>query len=397
MEKLLLLGGSEQQIVAIETAKKLGYNTVLCDYLPNNPGQHAADTYYLVSTTDKDAVLEVARKENVRGIVAYASDPAAPTAAYVAEKLGLPTNSYTSVKILSEKHLFRQFLQTNGFACPRAAAFQSYYAVREGIADYKFPVMVKPVDSSGSKGVRCVTFTEDVQDAFEYAFSNSRSKIVIIEEYIERDHPYIIGGDIFVKNGRVVLWGLLNCHRDPRVNPLVPVGKSYPLLLDEDRIEIIHREIGRLMDLLHIRSGAFNVEMLFRGDRLYIIECGPRNGGNLIPDLLQIITGVDLVEATIRAAMDDNVYDVSPSWDTRCYSTYNLHSSRDGIYQGIRFDPCYEPRIIRKCLYKKRDNEVHYFNCSNHALGIVFLRHDSQMQMIDMMENPEKWMKIQLQ
>ena len=90
MKKLLLLGGSAQQVVAIETAKRLGYSTVLCDFLPDNPGQLVADKFYLVSTTDRDAVLAVAKKEKIDGILAYASDPAAPTAAYVAEKMGLP-------------------------------------------------------------------------------------------------------------------------------------------------------------------------------------------------------------------------------------------------------------------------------------------------------------------
>ena len=84
-KKLLLLGGSAQQVVAIKTAKRLGCETILCDFLPDNPGQYAADKFYLVSTTDKEAVLDVARKEQVDGVLAYAADPAAPTAAYVAE------------------------------------------------------------------------------------------------------------------------------------------------------------------------------------------------------------------------------------------------------------------------------------------------------------------------
>ena len=79
MKKILLLGGSAAQLVAIETAKRLGYYTVVCDYLPDNPGQHIADSFHLVSTTDKDAVLAVARDEQIEGIVAYSSDPAAPT------------------------------------------------------------------------------------------------------------------------------------------------------------------------------------------------------------------------------------------------------------------------------------------------------------------------------
>ena len=123
--KILLLGGSAQQIVAIETAKRLGYYTVLCDYLPDNPGQHHVDKFYLVSTIDKEAVLQVAKDEAVDGVLAYASDPAAPTAAYVAEQLGLPGNPYESVEILCNKDRFRAFLAENGFCTPKAQGYDS--------------------------------------------------------------------------------------------------------------------------------------------------------------------------------------------------------------------------------------------------------------------------------
>ena len=113
MKKILLLGGSAQQVIAIETAKRLGYYTILCDFLDDNPGQYAADKFYLESTTDKEKILEIAEKEKIDGILAYASDPAAPTAAYVAEKLGLPGNPYDSVEILCNKDRFRKFLAEN--------------------------------------------------------------------------------------------------------------------------------------------------------------------------------------------------------------------------------------------------------------------------------------------
>ena len=114
MKKILLLGGSAQQVIAIETAKKLGYYTVLCDFLTDNPGQYVADKFYLVSTTDMDAVLDVAQKEKVDGVLAYASDPAAPTAAYVAEKLGLPGSPYKSVEILSRLPERKRILYAGG-------------------------------------------------------------------------------------------------------------------------------------------------------------------------------------------------------------------------------------------------------------------------------------------
>ena len=111
--KILLLGGSAAQLIAIEKAKELGYYTVLCDYLPDNPGQYIADSFHLVSTTDKEAVLEVAKREQIDGIVAYSSDPAAPTAAYVANAMNLPGMDYNVVRHFCEKQLFREFLLKN--------------------------------------------------------------------------------------------------------------------------------------------------------------------------------------------------------------------------------------------------------------------------------------------
>lgn len=123
MKKILLLGGSAQQVIAIQTAKRLGYYTILCDFLTDNPGQYCADKFYLISTTDKEAILEIAKKEDIDGVLAYASDPAAPTAAFVAEKLGLPGNPYDSVEILCNKDRFREFLQMHNFNTPQAKGY----------------------------------------------------------------------------------------------------------------------------------------------------------------------------------------------------------------------------------------------------------------------------------
>ena len=179
MKKILLLGGSAQQTVAIRAAKKLGYFTIVCDYLPDNPGQYIADRFYGASTTDVEAIYEIARKEGVDGILAYASDPAALPAAIVAERLGLPTNPAKSVEILGLKHPWRQFLQKNGFACPKVYTFHPNTPISE-IQDhsdhFSFPLVVKPTDSSGSKGVTMLNNWSGLEDAVRRADSFSRNK-----------------------------------------------------------------------------------------------------------------------------------------------------------------------------------------------------------------------------
>ena len=396
-KKILLLGGSEQQIVAIETAKRLGLFTVLCDYLPDNPGQHHADRFYLVSTTDRQAILDVAQKERVDYVIAYASDPAAPTAAYVAEQLGLPTNPLRAVETLCNKDLFRAFLKAHGFHTPQAAGFESKAEALAGAEGFAFPTIVKPVDSSGSKGVTVLRTPDGLADAVDFAFSYSRGRRIIIEEYIEKKHPYLVGGDIFVSDGRVVQWGLMNCHRDANVNPLVPVGKSYPPALEDADLAAVRDTLQRLIDALGIRFGPMNVELIVdRKDRVFPIDVGPRSGGNRIPDILSRIFDCDVVELSVRAAMGETV---SRVWETGTpyYATHNLHSARAGVLERIEFSPEIERFIIRKYIQKKRGDRVEVFSNAADLLGIVFFRFEDQTTMLETMEHINEHIRIVLQ
>lgn len=394
MKKILLLGGSAQQIVAIKIAQKNGFYTVLCDYLEDNPGQYEADKFYLISTTDKEAVLKVAQDEMVNGILAYASDPAAPTAAYVAEKLNLLTNPYESVETLCNKDRFREFLRNNGFNTPVA---KGYSDKNVDTSFFTLPVIIKPVDSSGSKGTTVLRTWNDLDKALDFAFSYSRSHRIILEEFIEKKHEYLVGGDIFVNDGKVILWGLLNCHRDSSVNPLVPVGKSYPLLLEKEDEKAVQDTLQRMIDKLGIKFGSVNVELVVdKNNKVWPIDVGPRAGGNMIPDLLGLIFNVNVVEMAVLAAMGESI-------NTRIcdgklfFATHNLHSDSNGKYKNITFASQIEKYIIRKCLYKKSGDEVNYFDNAAKALGIIFLKFSSQEEMNTILRNINQYYTVELQ
>lgn len=391
MKKILLLGGSAQQIVAIKTAKKLGYYTVLCDYLTDNPGQYEADKFYLVSTTDKEAVLKVALNECVDGVLAYASDPAAPTAAYVAEKMELPTNPYDSVMTLCNKDLFRSFLKDNGFNAPVA---RGYSDNNVDTSLFSLPVIIKPVDSSGSKGATVIHSWNNLNEAIEFAFSFSRSHKIIVEEFIEKKHPYLIGGDIFINEGKVVLWGLLNCHRDNSVNPLVPVGKSYPLMLDEVDEKAVQDTLQSMVDKLGIRFGSVNVELVVdKNNKVWPIDIGPRAGGNMIPDLLGMIFGVDVVKMAVLTAMGEKIEENINEGIPFC-ATHNLHTNQNGKYKNIEFSNELENKIIRECLYKKTGDDVAFFDNAAKALGIIFMKFNNQEEMTDILTNINEYYSV---
>lgn len=396
-KKILLLGGSAQQVVAINRAKQLGYYTVLCDFLTDNPGQYETDKFYLVSTTDKDAVLEVAKIEKIDGVLAYASDPAAPTAAYIAEKLGLAGNPYQSVEILCNKDLFRKFLLDNGFAAPRAKGYTSTEEALQEKGNYEYPIIIKPVDSSGSKGASVLHSEEGLKEALEFAFSFSRCHRIIIEHFIEKKHPYLIGGDIFIEDGKIVLWGLMNCHRDSRVNPLVPVGKSYPLKLNGEDVQHVKDTLSLMVEKLGIRNGSMNVELVIdKSNRVWPIDIGPRSGGNMIPDLLGDMFGVDIAELSVEAAMGGLIKGIIHE-PNGFYATHNLHSDKNGVYKKIAFSPEIEQYIYRKCLYKKSGDVVEYFDNASKCLGIVFFKFPDESTMKSVLEKINELIKIELQ
>lgn len=397
MKKLLLLGGSAQQVIAIETAKQLGYYTVLCDYLPDNPGQHVADKFYLVSTTDKEAVLEVAKQETVDGVLAYASDPAAPTAAYVAEKMGLPGNPYASVELLCNKDAFRVFLEKHGFCTPRAKGYTDLNVAFADIQEnhFQFPIIVKPVDSSGSKGVSRIDTLQEAQQKLEYAMSFSRGKRIIVEEFVEK-FGYQIAGDGLSVDGELVFRYFANDHFNPKcVNPFVPISASFPYNMPEAVQDKIHAEIQRLLSLLGMKTCTYNFDLRIDKDyNVYLMEIAPRDGGNYIPQIIKYATGVDLVEYSVKAAMGEKIKCDGFGRPSGFYAYYAVHSLKDGILKEVKIKA--KDHILENHLIVKPGDEVKAFTGANTTLGCLLMKFDSMEQMLDMMDHSEKWIHVEL-
>lgn len=399
-KKLLLLGGSEAQIIAIRRAKEMGIFTVVCDYLPDNPGQYIADKFFLASTTDKDAILEIAKNEQIDGIVAYSSDPAAPTAAFVAGKLGLPGIDYDVVCHLCEKQLFRKFLQEHGFNVPKSIKVELPYKMSDiDMRGLSMPVIVKPTDSSGSKGITVIRSLDELEGALKYAQQYSRNKTLIIEEFIERDHPHVIEAELFVIDGEVKSWGLINSIRDWDSNPLLPAGYTYPLDLPADRVAIVKSEIKRLIASMEKPSGAFNIEMIIdKRDKLFFLDAGPRNGGNMLPEFISMISEKDIIEATILNALGErSKLDVDLDGNRGGYwGLVVLHSDRDGIFSGITYNSDARASIVRKNIQKKIGDKIKEFSICSNLIGLSFHKFETSEKMKATMYNMSESFQIEL-
>lgn len=399
MKKLLILGAMEMHVPLIQRAKEMGNYVITVDYIPESPGHKLADEAYFDSTTDLDAVLKLSKKLNIDGIMTYNSDPAAPTAAYVAEKLGLPGNPYQSVKIMSEKNLFRDFLISNGLNAPK---FGNYLNIEDALChinDFSFPIIIKPVDSSGSKGVTVVNNVNDVQNAIECALEKSRSKKFIIEEYIEPVGKQL-HGDGFVQNGKVVFLHLGDHHFDSTINNLVPYSTTYPT---EHPVEIVNackNQIQDFMSKVGFKNGGFNVELRIsnKDNKPYIIDIGARNGGNFTPKVIEYGSGFNFLDRAIKIALGENIDDIKMTDKVSNFVSYLiLHSDKNGVLNNIVLDKMIEDRIIEKHIYLKSGDKVETFLGANAALGVLIMKYESREVMNEIVENFPNLYKVELQ
>ncbi len=379
-----MLGGAMQQIPVIRQAKEMGLYVITCDYLPENPGHALADEYHNVSTTDLEGVLKLAERLKIDGIIAYASDPAAPTAAYVAEKLGLPGNPYQSVKLCTEKDLFRAFLKEHGFNCPVARGYRTYEEAAADIGRFRFPVMVKPVDSSGSKGVVKIHGPEELKAAVEEALGYSRGKRFIVEEFIVKK-GYQVSGDGFSVDGKLVFTSYGNelYSGAGGTREYVALGEFWPSLLTPEQKAKVDDELQRLITALGMRTCAYNIEVILdEHDVPYVLELGPRNGGSYIPQLIQYATGVDLVKYTILGALGEDCSGLKMAETKGVWSNYMIMSRRAGAFRGIRFEENFERNNLLDvyCTYRPGD-EVRPYRNTTDSMGTILFRADSVEEM----------------
>ena len=192
--KLMLLGGLRYLLPVIEAAHRHGIHVITVDYLPDNIAHRYSDEYHNVSIIDKEAVLALAQELQIDGIMSFAVDPGVVAAAYTAEKMGLPFQcSYEAACILQDKSRFRKFLADNGFNVPNARGYSEGDDALKDIDYFNWPVIVKPVDSAGSKGVTRVDDPADLPAAIAHALDCSLSKHFIIHRGLPRENGSVDG------------------------------------------------------------------------------------------------------------------------------------------------------------------------------------------------------------
>lgn len=139
-----------------------------------------------------------------------------------------------------------------------------------------------------------------------------------------------------------------------------------------------------------------NIEAIIdESNRVWLIDVGPRSGGNMIPDLLGYIYNIDIAEISIKAALGEEI-DILPQKSQYCYATYNIHSELDGQYKGVIVSEDIKKYVVRKCLYKRDGDKVERFDNASKCLGIIFMRFESEEIMNNVLKSINEKIQVQL-
>lgn len=371
--RLLILGASHFQLPLIVRAKEYGIRVFTCDYLPDNPGHRLADQSFNVSTTDVESVLELASRLEIDGVATLSSDPAIPTVARVANALGLPGPSRESVALLSEKDRFRALLAALGFNTPANYVLDSATIPRE-LLQSGARLVVKPIDSSGSKGVTDVRATgAELTDAVILALRLSRAKRCIIEEYVE---GHQVHGDAYIKRGKIVHHYLGDHAFFTGTRSFIPVMTRWPSIHEGGpKLAEIIRQVERTSQEAGYLDGPMNIEArITPGGEIFIIEVSPRNGGNFVPVIQGDLTGFDFVGHVLAEALG-HAYSagIQPaSRDIGAY--YVLHADRDGVLRDVFMSQHARKRLHAFHAFVEKGERVRAFRGSNSAVGVALLK-----------------------
>lgn len=393
----MLLGGLRYLLPVIDAAHQLGYYVITCDYLPDNIAHKYSDEYCNVSIVDKDAVFAVAKEKQIDGILSFAVDPGVVTAAYVAEKMELPqAGPYESVCILQNKDRFRKFLADNGFNVPKAKGYSEINEAEQELDGFRFPIIVKPVDSAGSKGVTRVDIKSGFKSAFESAKNYSFSGRVIVEEFIEKQ-GCSSDSDCFSVDGKLEFVSFSAQRFDENApNPYTPAAYSWPSTFTAEQETELTSELQRLLTLLGMKTSIYNVETRIGTDgKPYIMEVSPRGGGNRLAEMVRFATGVDLITNAVRAAVGDNVIGIEQKPYNGHWAEIVLHSKDDGRFVALDINKDFYSEYVQQVdLWVKEGEHVSSFKGANDAIGTLVLNSGSEADMLEVLSDCKSWAKI---
>lgn len=299
-----ILGGGPWQMPTVRLAKALGYRVLVTDMYKDRPAYALTDDHEVVDITDREATLAIARHYRIDGILCDTTDVGVPTAAYVAEKMGLPGIGYETAINCTNKGRMLQLTERAGLEVPAYRLISSAEELNEVADVLAYPLLVKPVDNQSGRGVRKVSNHKELMAAFDHAKDFARSGEVLIEACVNGTEIIVDG---FVVAGNAQILGL--AYKTPYADATTMSSRiHYPGGPSPSNFSLIQTTTRRVMSALGLFNGVFHAEFILSGDDIVPIDIAARGGGVMIySHVIPHVSGVDANQAMIRMAMGESV------------------------------------------------------------------------------------------
>lgn len=298
---LLVLGASRYQLPMIEHARSKEVRVIVTDNVPDNPGHKVANKSYLVDTTDHQAVLEIATQEKIDGVIAPCTDIAVQTAAFINEKLDKNGVSFQAAQILTSKLKFREFQKKHDFSNPNSIAIENIDITAQEL-DFSHKWIIKPDRSSGSKGIFIIENQAELIERYPESLAMSVNGKVSIEQFIDGYQGTVEG---VIKDGKIQT--LFYLDRQTAQAPFVcTIGHRTPSQLHREVKLKVEEALQDLFVSLQVDNTVFDVDYIWDGEKVFILEASPRLGGNSITQLLSLAYDADLLDWAMNSVLFEN-------------------------------------------------------------------------------------------
>ncbi|MBR3729799.1 MAG: ATP-grasp domain-containing protein [Bacteroidales bacterium] len=327
---IAILGGVRPHAELAKCLRAKGYKTILIDYLPSPIAKEFVDIHYQESTLDIDSVERICREENVCAIMDLCTDRAIPPAALVAERLGLKHPfSYETSLIATNKNRMKAMLKFAGIPTSDYVAVTTLDDVKN--IKLKYPLIIKPSDASGSIGITKITNEGELEEALKKALESSRNQQAIAEEFIVGPEIQI---DCFVSNGELVVLDIKEKRKFTDEELTLSYGSLIPARISghvRQRCDEISNAIAKY---LNVENGPLYIQAIVTEQDVYVIEFGLRFGGNLSFQIIQDMTGINVVCATADAYLGLNPAISIRQPNLPVYASYHIFP-KEGVFSKI--------------------------------------------------------------
>jgi biotin carboxylase len=387
--KLLIAGGGYADVPLIKSAQRLGYHVITTGNRPEDLGHGFSDESHLADFSSCDEMLALAKRLDIDAICPCCNDFSAISSAYVAEQLDLKGHdSFDTTKLLHHKDTYRDFAIANDIPTPQARGYSDSESAIRGLKDFHFPIMIKPIDLSGGKGIAKVDNAEQANEAILQAFSISKSKRVVVEEFVEGTNH---GFSSLIKDGKVAFHFTDNEHY--YLNKYMVSAASTPTLVPDTAISTLVEYSEKIVSLLKLSDGIFHVQFILSGNEPIIIEICRRPPGDLYVNLVTLATGVDYPSLIVEFATG-----VSPSVPAKesmgFITRHCIMSDRNGVVDDISFSESLDSKIIDRMEWWKQGDIVEDYLTKK--FGIIFVRFDSMNDMQEFTKNAHSIISVKI-